>query len=181
MNFAKRLLMVSGAVALAGIFGALLTPKTAHAVIATLVQVVGNVAVVNPVDANGNKVSLLGRDADNPALQPFQFSSFNAGGIFFEVPVPAGTRLVIENISVACFESPVNSNLDLRVSTVAGGVFGQYTSAFQRTGSSNEMIATQSGRLYADGGSTVTIATGFGVPAGSNCGASMSGYLVSTP
>lgn len=41
MNFAKRLLMVFGAVMLAGILGVILTPKVAHAV-ATLVDVARN-------------------------------------------------------------------------------------------------------------------------------------------
>lgn len=46
MNFAERLLMVCGAVALAGMVGVILTPKVAHAV-ATLVQVANTPA--NPV------------------------------------------------------------------------------------------------------------------------------------
>src|SRR5260370_5095264 len=40
MNFAKRLLMIAGAVALAAIVGVILTPKAAHGIVATLVQVV---------------------------------------------------------------------------------------------------------------------------------------------
>jgi hypothetical protein len=46
MQFAKRLLMVFGAVMLAGIVGVLLTPKALHAV-ATAVQIVNPPA--NPV------------------------------------------------------------------------------------------------------------------------------------
>jgi predicted outer membrane repeat protein len=47
MKFAKRLLMVAGAVALAGLFSVMLAPKTVHAVVATLVQVENTSA--NPV------------------------------------------------------------------------------------------------------------------------------------
>lgn len=55
MNFAKRLLMVAGVVALTGMFGAALTPKAAHAVVAALVQVTNTSA--NPVP---------NQDVDNP-------------------------------------------------------------------------------------------------------------------
>jgi hypothetical protein len=39
MRFAKRLLMVAGAVALAGLFSVMLAPKAVHAVVAALVQI----------------------------------------------------------------------------------------------------------------------------------------------
>jgi hypothetical protein len=47
MNSAKRLLMGVGVVVLAGTFGALLAPKAAHGIVATLVQVANTSA--NPV------------------------------------------------------------------------------------------------------------------------------------
>jgi hypothetical protein len=62
MKFAKRLLMVSGAVMLAGMVGVILTPKAAHAIVATLVQVANDNAhpvpttateALNSFDANG--------------------------------------------------------------------------------------------------------------------------------
>jgi hypothetical protein len=178
MNSAKRLLMVVGVVALATAFGAVVAPKTAHALVATLVEVVGNVAVVNPTDASGNKLALLARDADNPAAQPFQF--FQTGSqLFFTVGVPTGKRLVIQLISVECLE-PQAVPQDLRVFTVAGGQFAQYTTAPQQIGTL-AVIWNQQGRIYADPGSTVSISSGSGTPAGSNCGASLSGYLVDTP
>jgi hypothetical protein len=49
MNFAKRLLMVFGAVALAAIVGTILTPKALHAV-ATAVQVVNDAAHPVPIE-----------------------------------------------------------------------------------------------------------------------------------
>ena len=39
MRFAKRVLMVTGAVALAGLLGGAIAPKAAHAIVATVVQV----------------------------------------------------------------------------------------------------------------------------------------------
>jgi hypothetical protein len=47
MQFAKRLLMVAGAVTLTGLLGVAIVPKAAHAIVATLVQVVNTSA--NPV------------------------------------------------------------------------------------------------------------------------------------
>ena len=49
MNLAKRMLMVVGAVAVAGLFGAILAPKAAHGVVATLVQVANTSASPVPV------------------------------------------------------------------------------------------------------------------------------------
>ncbi len=40
MKFAKRLLMVAGAVAIAGVLGVALVPRAVHAVVATLVEIV---------------------------------------------------------------------------------------------------------------------------------------------
>jgi hypothetical protein len=60
MNFAKRLLMAAGAVALAGTFGALLAPKAAHALIATLVQVANTPSQPVPV-----------KDVQSPIASPF--------------------------------------------------------------------------------------------------------------
>lgn len=40
MQFAKRLLMIAGAVALSGLFAAMFVPRTVHAIVATLVQIV---------------------------------------------------------------------------------------------------------------------------------------------
>jgi len=57
MKFAKRLLMVAGAVALAGILSVALVPRAARAVVSTLVTVVNtpNVNIANtPVPVTGN-------------------------------------------------------------------------------------------------------------------------------
>jgi hypothetical protein len=116
MNFAKRLLMVVGVASLAGTVGALLAPKTAHALVATLVQVVNTTAQPVPT-----------RDVDNPAYEPFVRTlcagvAANCGGTqgtSFTVPTTGANsspvrRLVIEYYSTLCFEVtapgvPVNS------------------------------------------------------------------------
>ncbi|MFZ0639522.1 MAG: hypothetical protein WA020_12105 [Candidatus Acidiferrales bacterium] len=61
MKFAKRLLMVAGAVALAGLVGVMLAPKAVHAVVATLVEVENTSA--NPVPVT---------DGTDIAEQPFE-------------------------------------------------------------------------------------------------------------
>jgi hypothetical protein len=95
MRFARRLLMVAGAVALAGILGVAVAPKAAHAIVATLVTVTNTTA--NPVGTS---------DANNGAFQPVRFVisvNDNAGAaslVGTGPTVPANKRLVVENISV---------------------------------------------------------------------------------
>jgi hypothetical protein len=64
MNFAKKLVVVFGAVALAAIIGTILTPKVAQAV-ATLVQVANDAAHPVPV-ANPPSVLVSNLNADLP-------------------------------------------------------------------------------------------------------------------
>jgi len=105
MNLAKRLLMLSGAVALAGIMAVILSPKVAHAV-ATAVQVVNDSAHPVPTIATDNHartaVSLIAGAAlpDGSSSQQGQFSDNNG-----PYTVPAGNRLVLESVS-GFFELP---------------------------------------------------------------------------
>ena len=112
MRFAKRLLMGFGAIALAGIVGTLLMPKATHAIVATLVSVVNNVAVVNPLDGNGNQMPLLTKDANSPARSPFDVEAVCNFGVDFTgtnqcvtsniVSVPPGQIAKTEFTSVFC-------------------------------------------------------------------------------
>jgi len=83
MNFAKRLLMVAGAVAMAGIFGALLAPKAAHGIVATLVQVTNTSSNPVPVTLAPTKtVTVANLNIDLPCFTtddegPFDVSSFS--------------------------------------------------------------------------------------------------------
>jgi hypothetical protein len=102
MNFAKRLLMVSGALVLVGILGVLISPKAAHAVF-TAVQVVNDAA--HPV---------LNRNVDNAANEPFEWEAFaspsaNDPQVAASFTVPFATndgknvqRLVIEHLCALC-------------------------------------------------------------------------------
>jgi len=166
MKFAKRLLMVAGAVALAGIIGTMMLPKVAHAVVSALVTVANTSA--NPVPTVGT---------DNPALQPF--SNFQTGGTsFFVFSVPVGKTLVIEEFNMICFEPPSTFfPTDFRVNVTSGGSGAQYI--FVPTTLRAEQNVIQTTRIYADPGSVVSIGTGSGVPSGSVCGSTVSGHLVS--
>jgi hypothetical protein len=115
MKFAKRLLMVAGAVALAGLFGVMLAPKAVHAVVSTLVTVANNVSVVNPVNGSGQPTPLI--TVNGAALSSFgtPFTcTFPAGSnhcTYTVGPVPANDIAVIQSFSGLC-------NLDTGTSLV---------------------------------------------------------------
>lgn len=98
MHVAKRMLMTVGVVALASLCLAVLTPKVAHGIVATFVQVVNDTAHPVPTMA-----------ADNPALNSFTVEaqctfgnvtiSCTADPVF---SVPATKTAVIEFVSSEC-------------------------------------------------------------------------------
>src|SRR5258706_8139287 len=96
MKITKQLMFGSGGIVLAAMVIVLLAPKAAHAVVATLVQVVNTTA--NPVPAS---------TVDEPGRVPYVSSVLDLGnncGLGFECdfnfpPVPAGHRLVIQEVS----------------------------------------------------------------------------------
>jgi hypothetical protein len=100
MNLAKRVLMLVGFVVLVAGLVSVLAPKATHALVATLVQVANTTAnPVNSVDADRatripyQSSSSFGGTATGCYVGPFlcPFNSFT--------PVPAGYRLVIQNVS----------------------------------------------------------------------------------
>lgn len=111
--------------------------------------------------------------ADDEPSTPVQYSALGTmpSGLTLTVNVPAKKTLVIEEVSVACFGSPS----DVRLFTTVGGVFAQYT--FLPTVLATEWITTQTTRIYADPGSTVSVGSG-GNTDGENCAISLSGQLV---
>ncbi len=197
MNFAKRLVMVAGAVALAGTFGALLAPKAAHGIVATLVQVVNTSA--NPVPITGSVT-----DAENPGHSPLRLSFSltvrnGFGSLFdnFAAQVPDGKRLVVEYVSVSCFvlsSAGVDvATLDLNVSentgpnsSVSHAIPLPVTKSVTASLGSNRYFASQLVQLYADGspignlGGSV-ILTGPAPQNGVTCNFEVSGHTVSLP
>jgi hypothetical protein len=103
MNFAKRILMVAGAGALAGILAIAIAPKTAHGLVAALVQVSNTTA--NPVpteDIRGSASQILDLacPTDQGEVPCVQDDPSNPSGSSFTVP--AGQHFVITQIQAVC-------------------------------------------------------------------------------
>ena len=129
------------------------------------------------------------KNFDNPALQPFQ--QFLAGamddgelnmGDELAVTVPAGKRLVIETVS-AIVTTGAGQNVRIRVDATAGGAAAHHlTVSKEPWQASFDHTGIQSGRMYADPGTTVYIrvvrdqSTGIAV-----VNAAISGYFVNVP
>ncbi len=124
------------------------------------------------------------RSLDNPALQPVQFfqaknTATSTSPDLLSFPVPSGKRLVIEYVSIECLvpQNVAAIPLDIRLSSVVNGVVAQYFFA-PAILPPVSWIVNQTTRIYADGGTVVSISSGTAYPTGSNCGASISGYFV---
>lgn len=108
MKFAKRLLMVAGVVAMAGLLSVALAPRAVHAVVSTLVTVTNTVTanVTNTTDTNGNPVLAVQNDAPRTAFDKTVTCTFS--GNLCQTPlagffaVPSGEVAVIESISGGC-------------------------------------------------------------------------------
>ena len=104
------------------------------------------------------------RDMDNPAKQPFHFTSGITTNIAFanvNVPVPAGKRLVIEQISVevSLFGSP-GSLPSAAVRATTGGVDASAWVPMTYVGIGDNganYFAMHQVRLYADGGTNAVL------------------------
>src|SRR5260370_14026646 len=174
MNFAKRLLMIAGAVALAAIVGVILTRKAAHGIVATMVQ------VVNPPS---QPVPVADQDARNSFEIVLCVASPQPLGCPDNFTVPATTasaqpveRLVIEFVSFGC-DAEARINLRSETGIVEGQPApGIFFHTFSLTASANSGFAAATPvRIYADPGSTIK-AEQF---VGTLCFVNVSGHLVS--
>ncbi len=128
-----------------------------------------NTVKIDPTD------SLPVRDVDNPARQPFSFSFFShwVGSnidLSQSFTVPAGKRLVVEQLSVDAELVPsANQKINARVLTVTPGVCGltpcnQNSTYYSIPGAAafssvslQEFVASGQMRSYADPETTVTV------------------------
>lgn len=163
MKFAKRLLIVAGAVALAGLLSVMLVPKAVHAVVSTLVTVANTSSNSVPIGDGGF------------AEEPFQWegvvrASNSYSSLFTNFVTPSVTvdgrtvrRLVIEDVTADCqgLSSPASG---IRVSSGPG--FSQAGAALLPSGNAeffvplaapigNEQDLSQETRIYVDPGVTV--------------------------
>ena len=189
MKFAKRFLMVAGAVALAGLASTMIAPKTAQALVSTLVTVVNNVGVVNPTPG-GTIQPIITTDADSLSRVPYQDSCTATMGIPTNpflfcrtLPVPAGKRLVIEQVTAFC-QAPTGKITDASVDAVIGStdishylVLTPQDTVLGITGKVYAM--SQLVRFYVDPGVEIEFAYSSGDAAGT-CNSTLSGYLEPT-
>lgn len=186
MNFMKRVLMVAGATALAGVFALMVAPKAAHGVVAALVQVVNTSA--NPVP---------NLDVNTPAEEPLQailcFDSGNGECAALPLPnffvVPTTTtdglsvkRAVIENLSGNC------GGPSVQVTGLALSTFVKENIVTVSQAAATVPISPQSGnfaifgqpiRLYADPGAEIGMVPYVSGGTGNYvCSVSLNGYLI---
>lgn len=172
MKFAKSILMGTACVMLAGFVLALIAPKTAHALVATLVQVTNTPA--NPVN---------NQDVDSPGRSPYYQTvtcyseSTNQCSAQFPV-VPANKRLVVQYIA-SSIDTPTPL---INVELVANASFISILHTLQGTDASgsNIYIASQPMLYYFEAGQQPIFvmnakAGGFEFMSGS---VTLTGYLV---
>ncbi|MGB7023289.1 MAG: hypothetical protein WBD73_05770 [Candidatus Acidiferrales bacterium] len=181
MKFAKRLLMVAGAVALSGIVSVMVAPKAVHAIVSTLVTVANTSA--NPVPVTEGK---------DLAYQPFVTSICKDSGdgscatvasVFglpstlpdsFTVPATDSSgntvkALVITFVAGACQGSPALAT------TVPTNAVNGVSVAIDFLSESAATVINQATTIVADPGSTVGIFDQ--LTAGNACFLTVHGYL----
>jgi hypothetical protein len=100
MKFAKRLLMVAGAVALAGFFSVMLAPKAVHAVVSSLVTVSNTGA--NPVptaDVHQSAAQSVTLSCTSTYTSCFSLSP--TGGTGAAYTVPTGQTLMVTDVEIS--------------------------------------------------------------------------------
>jgi hypothetical protein len=179
MRFMKRLFVAVATVALLATLTTLLVPKAVHALVATLTRDIDNPGRATQVNANCNASSQNG------------FATFINCSPFYTVP--AGDRLVIQQVDTTCFTpqgnsvvdtrfivepgnvSPPGSPVDHNITLVNEGVDGEFVNAIS-------LASSQSVNYFADPGSTLAFSGFTGDTTGSTvCTMQFSGYLISYP
>jgi hypothetical protein len=180
MNFAKKVATYLGFVVLAAILISVLAPKATHALVATLVQVSNTPSSPVPnkdVDSAAHATVVPLGCLANP--QPFNGGvectlGFGGGSPY---TVPAGQRLVIEQMSAFCQSSPNGGIPFIEFSLTEAGT--QAVVPLALTSNQNFEFVTQGVRYYADPGTTIA-STAAG-DAATFCNFYANGYLVSYP
>jgi hypothetical protein len=172
MEFAKRLLMVAGALMLAGIVATVIAPKTAHGMVAALVQVVTTPAtpVLTEQVNDGIRVPFQTMlCATNPGGSACVFSNTlvvpasvtTPGGVTFSNP-----QLVIEFVSGSCENS--NGSNQPPFFTLKSDVFDSFATQ------GVPFLASAPVRIYVSTSAFLEANDTGGVPI---CSVSIHGYL----
>lgn len=182
MKTIRRAVSAFGGIFFAALLIAALAPKATRGIAAALVQVVGNVSVANPTDANGNPVAVVTKDVDSPIHSPFDIEAscafaflgpFNKCVASEILTVPAGQVARIEYVSIFCEATggPV-SQADLTVDQQFGPVNPSNPSSM---GISDHYLALPGGSLPLNTGfgQTVNLYVAGTTPHSSGNGASL--------
>lgn len=174
MKFTQRLFMGIGGLAAAAALLVVIAPKAAHAVTATLVEVV-----------NTRSTPVPNQDVDAPARHPYQFGCTVFGtdqnqAISCQMPAtPPNTELVIQNVSMVMFNAvPV---YPAQFITQVGGATNT-TYVLLAAQSSLAYVASQPLIQYSDPGTRPSCffqANSSNPDLGLSC--SVTGYTVSLP
>lgn len=180
MYFAKRISMFVGFVVLAAIFISVLAPKATHALVATLVQVSNTPSSPVPnkdVDSAAHATVVpLGCFASPQPFDGGVFCTLGVGG-GSAYTVPAGQRLVIEQLSAFCQTNSNGGIPFIEFNLTEAGT--QVIVPLALTSNQNDEFVTQAVRYYADPGTTIgSTAAG---DAATFCNFYANGYLVSYP
>jgi hypothetical protein len=180
MRLLKQALAVLGTVVVIAVIALLVAPKTAHALVATLVQVANTSA--NPVPT---------QDTENPARSPFQkeldfLITDGTIAATASFAVPAGKALVIDFVSGAAFQPAGETMRNYEIITTVNGVDAVHSFAPGQitadAGGGTDQFTSQPAVIYADQGSIVSFiavrAQATGLTSGS---VTVSGHLVNAP
>ena len=190
MNYIKKAVTTLGGIFLAALLIAALAPKATRGIAAALVQVVNNVPVVNPLDANGNAIPLQA-DADRGARNSFfalcvtntslegDFGSCNL------MTVPAGKIAVVETVSGHAFAKGSNQFVEVVIAAIPStpGTSLSFDLALTSTGFDGTytyFLFNNPTKFYAPSGSTIngSLATGNDFSGQSAVLMEISGYYV---
>ena len=161
---------------------AIIGPRTAHALVATLVQVVNTPA--NPVP---------NADVNAPGEEAFQTQICSTSGTFYvcglasDFVVPASTldgasvkRLVLTTVTGDCEQNPSTNVLSSEITVVAGGKILSYFSPLQPnpTDPGYDFSIMGPAPLYPDPGSTVSVGVSVSGGGSADCVYNLAGYYV---
>jgi hypothetical protein len=174
MQLVKRLFMGIFGLAAAAALLTVIAPRAAHAVTATLVEVV-----------NTRSTPVPNQDVDAPARHPYQTGCYASGTdqnglLTCQLPVtPPSTELVIQNVSMVLYNATPNS--PALFTTHAGGVLGG-PSLLMAQQTNNVYVNNQALTLYNDPGTTPVCSDSLSSPNPNALFAcSISGYTVGLP
>lgn len=184
-----RTLPVILSAALLVVVGAMFGPRTAHAIVSALVTVVNNVGVVNPTPS-GTIQPVITTETDSLSRVPYQDGCTAVQGIVvdpiifcFTSAVPAGKRLVIEQVTALCQAPTGKVTAGIVNATIGSSSISHYlvlTPQDTVLGFTGRVYATSElVRLYVDPGAEVEFAFSSGDSA-ATCASTLSGYLEPT-